>query len=437
MIAANKVDRPDAGARRRPRCRPRPSSSVARRDLPGLGAHRGRRDGARRAPGVAAARGAVLLRAGRALRPGARGAAGGAGARAGARAHAARRCRTRSRSWSRRSSDPRDELVVIEALILAETESQKGILIGAGGQMIKSIGMAARARSSASSARACTSSCRSASAGTGAPTRRCWTGLASSRQIPRRQMRSVTGVIPAGPIHSVCGTCSATFWDNFCAESASWGGYGCQRSTRYWDWRSSVRATVTSWRSVWRSALAPRALRRLVSTRRSISSAATNSSAPQVNNGPGPARRSAPRMIYEATDRGRGATSKRGSWGSSPTDPPLRDGVRHMKIALCRPGTPAADDRSGLRPRARVRGETARPHAELRARTHRRRPRGLAEADAGRSPRTPRSRSGRRGSNGCRAPGSCWRHWSSGASANTFLFAHRALMADNCATARG
>jgi GTPase len=32
----------------------------------------------------------------------------------------------------------------IEAVILAETESQKGILIGAGGQMVKSIGVAAR-----------------------------------------------------------------------------------------------------------------------------------------------------------------------------------------------------------------------------------------------------------------------------------------------------
>jgi DNA-binding PadR family transcriptional regulator len=51
--------------------------------------------------------------------------------------------------------------------------------------------------------------------------------------------------------------------------------------------------------------------------------------------GPGPARRSAPRMIYEATDRG---VSHFEAWilGSSPT-PPLRDEL-HMKIALCRPG---------------------------------------------------------------------------------------------------
>lgn len=51
--------------------------------------------------------------------------------------------------------------------------------------------------------------------------------------------------------------------------------------------------------------------------------------------GPGPARRSAPRMIYEATDQG---VSHFEAWilGSSPA-PPLRDEL-HMKIALCRPG---------------------------------------------------------------------------------------------------
>jgi GTP-binding protein Era len=38
----------------------------------------------------------------------------------------------------------RPELVTIGALILVETESQKGILIGAGGRMVKSIGTAAR-----------------------------------------------------------------------------------------------------------------------------------------------------------------------------------------------------------------------------------------------------------------------------------------------------
>jgi GTP-binding protein Era len=41
-------------------------------------------------------------------------------------------------------SYPREDLVCIEAVLLTETESQKGILIGAGGRMIKSIGIAAR-----------------------------------------------------------------------------------------------------------------------------------------------------------------------------------------------------------------------------------------------------------------------------------------------------
>ena len=39
---------------------------------------------------------------------------------------------------------PRPDLVRIEAVVLSETQSQKGILIGAGGRMIKSIGVAAR-----------------------------------------------------------------------------------------------------------------------------------------------------------------------------------------------------------------------------------------------------------------------------------------------------
>jgi len=50
--------------------------------------------------------------------------------------------------------------------------------------------------------------------------------------------------------------------------------------------------------------------------------------------GAGPARRAAPRMIYEATDQG---VEHFEAWmlGSSPA-PPLRDEL-HMKIALCRP----------------------------------------------------------------------------------------------------
>ena len=37
-----------------------------------------------------------------------------------------------------------DGLLVVEARMWAETESQKGILIGAGGQMVRAIGTAAR-----------------------------------------------------------------------------------------------------------------------------------------------------------------------------------------------------------------------------------------------------------------------------------------------------
>jgi len=39
---------------------------------------------------------------------------------------------------------PRDDLTVVRALVWVETESQKGILIGSGGRMIKAVGSAAR-----------------------------------------------------------------------------------------------------------------------------------------------------------------------------------------------------------------------------------------------------------------------------------------------------
>jgi GTP-binding protein Era len=42
------------------------------------------------------------------------------------------------------AATPHGELIRIEAVILAETESQKRILIGAGGRMVKSIGIASR-----------------------------------------------------------------------------------------------------------------------------------------------------------------------------------------------------------------------------------------------------------------------------------------------------
>jgi GTP-binding protein Era len=41
-------------------------------------------------------------------------------------------------------AETRSDLIEIEAVILVETESQKGILIGAGGRMVKAIGVAAR-----------------------------------------------------------------------------------------------------------------------------------------------------------------------------------------------------------------------------------------------------------------------------------------------------
>jgi GTP-binding protein Era len=41
-------------------------------------------------------------------------------------------------------TEPRADLIAIEAVLLVETESQKGILIGTGGRMVKAIGVAAR-----------------------------------------------------------------------------------------------------------------------------------------------------------------------------------------------------------------------------------------------------------------------------------------------------
>jgi GTP-binding protein Era len=38
----------------------------------------------------------------------------------------------------------RDDLITIDAVLLVETESQKGIVIGARGSMVKAIGVAAR-----------------------------------------------------------------------------------------------------------------------------------------------------------------------------------------------------------------------------------------------------------------------------------------------------
>ena len=81
----------------------------------------------------------------------------------------------------------RADLTRVRALIWVETQSQKGILVGAQGRMIKAIGTAAttRARARARDA-ACTSTCPCASAATGAPTTACSTGSASP-EAPRRR----------------------------------------------------------------------------------------------------------------------------------------------------------------------------------------------------------------------------------------------------------
>ena len=58
----------------------------------------------------------------------------------------------------------------MRARVWAETESQKGILIGAGGKMVKAIGTAARREMRRCSAGRCTSTCTCACARAGAAT---------------------------------------------------------------------------------------------------------------------------------------------------------------------------------------------------------------------------------------------------------------------------
>ena len=122
------------------------------------------------------ARGAVHVRAERASPISRwRAAAGRAGPRGGDQAHASRRCPTRSRWWSRRSSTRAPGLARVRALIWVESESQKGIVIGAqrAHDQGDRHGRAAQSSSASSDAR-CTSICRCASAATGARTRACW-----------------------------------------------------------------------------------------------------------------------------------------------------------------------------------------------------------------------------------------------------------------------
>ena len=83
---------------------------------------------------------------------------------------------------------PRVDLARVRALIWVESDSQKGIVVGAGGRMIKAIGTAARGSSSASWAARCTWICRCACAGIGAPMTDCWIAWAS-----RSSMRRMAG----------------------------------------------------------------------------------------------------------------------------------------------------------------------------------------------------------------------------------------------------
>ena len=81
----------------------------------------------------------------------------------------------------------RDDLIRVTALAWVEAESQKGILIGAQGKMIKAIGTAARRELERHLDSRSTSTCRSACAATGAPTTRCSIASASNSAYAARQ----------------------------------------------------------------------------------------------------------------------------------------------------------------------------------------------------------------------------------------------------------
>ncbi len=74
----------------------------------------------------------------------------------------------------------RDDLIRVTALAWVEAESQKGILIGAQGKMIKAIGTAARREIERHLDRRSISTCPCACAATGAATTPCWTASGSS-----------------------------------------------------------------------------------------------------------------------------------------------------------------------------------------------------------------------------------------------------------------
>ena len=144
-IAVNKMDRLSRPSARRRRCSTRRRSPPTRAEVFPISARTGERHrGARRAPRRAASREPVPLRARAALRPVPRGAARRADPRAGAPADlpgaaARRRRRDRRARAARRRADRGST-----RSIWVETESQKAIVIGHGGRMIKAIGTAAR-----------------------------------------------------------------------------------------------------------------------------------------------------------------------------------------------------------------------------------------------------------------------------------------------------
>ena len=141
-LAVNKVDRL-ARAATSPSSTTPPSSTWARmssRSPPGP-APASRRSSTSRG---ADARGALPVRARTHLRPAARRAARRAHSRGRRSGAPSRSCPTPSRSSSKRSSGPREDLARVRALIWVESESQKAIVVGARGRMIKAIGTAAR-----------------------------------------------------------------------------------------------------------------------------------------------------------------------------------------------------------------------------------------------------------------------------------------------------
>ena len=143
VIAVNKIDRLNR-SRTMIALRGRGRARRRRGRVPDLGADRQRRRRADRAPRRAAAGGAVLLPRGGHQRPAAARCTSPSSSASRCCGGRSRRCRTRSRSIVEEIEEPREDLTVIRALVWVETDSQKGILIGSGGRMIKAIGTAAR-----------------------------------------------------------------------------------------------------------------------------------------------------------------------------------------------------------------------------------------------------------------------------------------------------